>query len=194
MTSRRAKALAITGALALLVASAGCSSSGGADAAKSTTSSVKSTTPPSTTAAQAAALAKLPDPCTLLSKADVTALFGAAPLRTLPQPPLVQSLLKSCTMSGEYGRKTYAIIVGVASGTAAYSQALAAAAKRVPGLGDTSYALPHSLGNALIIQFVRNGRTYSVTYSASDPNGTTDPASQQAQLVAMMKAIDQRVS
>jgi len=148
MTSRRAKALAITGALALLVASAGCSSSGGADAAKSTTSSVKSTTPPSTTAAQAAALAKLPDPCTLLSKADVTALFGAAPLRTLPQPPLVQSLLKSCTMSGEYGRKTYAIIVGVASGTAAYSQALAAAAKRVPGLGDTSYALPHSLGNA----------------------------------------------
>ncbi len=43
----------------------------------------------------------LPDPCTPLSKADVTSPFGAAPLRTLPQPPLVQTLLKSCAMSGE---------------------------------------------------------------------------------------------
>ena len=125
MTSRRAKALAIIGALAFVAASAGCSSSGGSSAAKTTTSNRASTTTPTTTAAQGAALAQLPDPCTLLSKADVTALFHAAPLRTLPQPPLVQTLLKSCAISGEYGRATRALIVGVASGTAAYAQALA---------------------------------------------------------------------
>jgi len=193
MTGRRAKAVAIIGALAFVAASAGCSSSGGSSAAKTTTSSHASTTP-TTTAAQGAALAQLPDPCTLLSKADVTALFHAAPLRTLPQPPLVQTLLKSCAISGEYGRTTRALIVGVASGTAAYAQALASTGKPVPGLGDKSYVAAHALGNTLIIQFVRNGRTYSVTYSATDPNGAIDPATQQAQLVAMMKAIDRRVS
>ena len=193
MTGRRAKAVAIIGALAFVAASAGCSSSGGSSAAKTTTSSHASTTP-TTTAAQRAALAQLPDPCTLLSKADVTALFHAAPLRTLPQPPLVQTLLKSCAISGEYGRTTRALIVGVASGTAAYAQALASTGKPVPGLGEKSYVAAHALGNTLIIQFVRNGRTYSVTYSATDPNGAIDPATQQAQLVAMMKAIDRRVS
>ena len=43
---------------------------------------------------------------------------------------------------------------------------------------DKSYVAPKGIGNALIIQFVRNGRTYSATYSVTSPSGqsTAGPA------------------
>ncbi len=181
--TRRGRSIAAVAALAGLTL-AGCSSS------KSATPPSTSTTQPSSTSTT---LAK-PVACSLfLTSANVKTLFAAAPQQTKTETGPNGS--KTCIYSWSSPTLVRSLVQSVNTGTAAYGEKILPNAKPITGLGEKAFVAQHSLANALIIQFVKDGKTYGVTYSSGGFKGRHSDASDQTdQLLAMMKAAAAKIS
>jgi hypothetical protein len=174
------RSLAAT-ALALLTALllAACSSSSHNSDAPTTTT----TAPSATTVKPAAAKCD-----SWLPRADVTALFGAP-----AQTEIARSTspgAKTCVYSWSSPDYVKSLDVSFTPGTAAYGCKILPNAKPVTTFGPMGCIAQHSITNALIMQFVKNGNTYSVLYNYGGLQGNkADPSDQVGQLASMVKAV-----
>ncbi len=181
--ARRGRSVAAVAALAAL-ALAGCSSS-------------KSATPPSTSTTQPSSTSTTPakpvDCTVFLPSANVKTLFAAAPqqVRTETAP----NGGKTCIYIYSSPSLVRSLVQSVNSGTASYGEKILPNAKPITGLGEKAFIAQHSLSNALIIQFVKNGKTYNVTYSSGGFQGRhSDPSDQTQQLLTMVKAAAAKIA
>ena len=167
-------------ALALLAAStlAACSSS----SHKSDPSKTTTTTPSSTTVKP---LAKKCD--SWLPRADVTALFGAPAQAEVSRSSSPGA--KTCVYQWNSPDYVKSLDVSSTPGAAAYGCKILPNGVPVTTFGPVGCVAQHSITNALIIQFVKNGTTYSVLYNFGGLRGNkADPSNQTTQLENMVKA------
>lgn len=183
--ARRRRTLVAVAALAGL-ALAGCSSS-------------KSATPPATTSTRPAPPTSLTIPlkvtaCELFfPRSDVKQLFGAAPDQEHPEATNTGG--KSCFYGWSAANIVRSMVVSEDPGTKAYGAKIVPNAKPYAGLGDEAFVAAHSISNALIIQFVKGGKTYGVTYTAGGFQGVhADPSDQVLQLETMLKAAAAKIA
>jgi hypothetical protein len=172
-------------ALALLTAGtlAACSSSGhNSDPSNTTT-----TTPSSTTVKNAAAKCD-----SWLPHSAVTALFGAPAQAEVARSSAPGA--STCVYQWNSPDYVKSLDVSVTPGTAAYGCKILPNGVAVTTFGPVGCVAQHSITNALIIQFVKNNKTYSVLYNFGGLRGKkADPSSQAAQLENLVKAAEAKI-
>ena len=129
------------------------------------------------------------DTCGFINKSDLPHLFDNVKGKVTTNSGVIINGM-SCTLTVETASVSYALVVSIQQGSATYGEKYVQNAKHLDGLGETAYVAKHSIGGGLIISFVRNGRTYTLTYAKSGPDfaKVPDPSDQSDQLLALIRS------
>ncbi len=128
--------------------------------------------------------------CSLVTQDQATTLFGHPAQTKAPAGAGIsasQCLWGADTNPGTMGDTIYLLQVHVYDGEQFYGEKVYSGAEHLDGIGDKAFV--GKLGNMVTVQFVKNGKTVSIAYSANSigDGAKVDPTSQKAEVIALAK-------
>jgi len=178
----RSVAVAVLAAMVLVVGACGGSDDESADSSSDAKSAQESGGSKKSGASASADAA-----CERVTEADATSLFGAAATKGTDSSP-VASAASACIWEAEdsSGHK-YLLQSRVYDGEQYYGEALFDSAERISGLGDKAFVNKGRVG--VEVQYVQDGKTYSVNYSIINVGADSPkyPTEQADELIGIVK-------